>query len=135
MPLKPEGKIVTVKGTEYRMYPISVLSTRLSEALGANRTSQTIRKWESAGVLPPCIFRLGSKRMYHSAQIDLICHIAKEENIRQGLSLSLTNFSSRVFKEMKELNKLLTTGKYIEPTPKAKAHKKLKRLVKGAVKK
>lgn len=107
MPILPEGKEYNINGNKLTLYPISVLATKLSEALGDERTTQTIRKWEVQGIIPPAIFRVGQKRLYAQEQIDCICRIAKECNIRQGVSLSLTNFSVRLFQEMKIINRKL----------------------------
>lgn len=107
MPILPEGKKYTFNGKQVTLYPISVLAKNLSEALGDERTTQTIRKWEVQGIIPPAIFRAGQKRLYTREQIDAICKIAKECNIRQGVSLSLTSFSVRVYAELKEINKKL----------------------------
>ena len=47
MPLLPEGKRNTQSGgKKMTLYPISYLAKRLSEELGDERTTQTIRKWE-----------------------------------------------------------------------------------------
>lgn len=107
MPILPTGKEYTINGKKLTLYPISVLAKELSEALGDERTTQTIRKWEVQGIIPPAIFRTGQKRLYAKEQIETICRIAKECNIRQGVSMSLTNFSVRVFEELKEVNKKL----------------------------
>lgn len=107
MPILPEGKEYNINGKKHMLYPISVLAKSLSDALGDERTTQTIRKWEVQGIIPPAIFRVGQKRLYAQEQIDIICNIAKECNIRQGVSLSLTNFSVRVFEEMRAINRKL----------------------------
>ena len=107
MPLLPEGKEYTIRGKKMTLYPISYLAKRLSEELGDERTTQTIRKWERAGVIPPAIFRVGGKRLYHKKQVDVICKCAKEAGIRQGVSLALTDFSVKVWEQMREVNKKL----------------------------
>lgn len=107
MPMSPKGKVYNVRGKEFRLFPISVLASELSKALGTERTTQTIRKWESKGILPYATFRTGNKRLYTMEQIKCICRVAKEENIRQGYSLSLTNFSIRVEEELRKINRKL----------------------------
>lgn len=107
MPISPTGKKYNINGKELTLYPISVLAKRLSKALGDERTTQTIRKWEKNGVIPPAIFRVGQKRLYAKEQMEVICRVAKECGIRQGVAISLTNFSVRVFEEMKEVNNKL----------------------------
>jgi hypothetical protein len=107
MPISMEGKEYNINGKTLTLFPISALAKNLSEALGDERTTQTIRKWEVQGIIPPAIFRVGQKRLYAKEQIDIICKIAKECNIRQGVSLSLTNFSVKVFEEMRIINRKL----------------------------
>lgn len=105
MPISKEGKEYTFNGKKLMLYPISVLAEKLSEALGDGRTTQTIRKWEVNKVIPPAIFRVGQKRLYTMEQIETICKVAKECGIKQGYSLALTNFSVRVWEEMRLLNR------------------------------
>lgn len=105
MPLKLDGKEYTIKGKRMKLYPISYLAKELSKALGDTRTTQTIRKWERSGVIPPAIFRVGGKRLYHKKQINTICKCADEAGIRQGVSLSMTDFSKEVWEQMKKVNK------------------------------
>jgi DNA-binding transcriptional MerR regulator len=107
MPILPKGKTYNINGKDMTLYPISVLAKSLSEAIGDERTTQTVRKWEVQGIIPPAIFRVGQKRLYAREQIDAICKIAKDCNIRQGVSLTLTNFSVRVYQELKIVNKKL----------------------------
>jgi DNA-binding transcriptional MerR regulator len=107
MPVSQEGKEHVVNGKKIMLYPISVLAERLSKALGDERTTQTIRKWETNKIIPPATFRNGDKRLYAKEQIDVICKIAKECGIKQGYSLSLTNFSVRVWEEMRKVNRKL----------------------------
>ena len=83
MPMSPKGKVLNINGRDITLYPISVLAQRLTKALKDERTTQTLRKWEVKGVIPPAIFRAGQKRLYAKEQIDCICKIAKECNIRQ----------------------------------------------------
>lgn len=105
MPLKPEGRVIRFKGIEVRLYPISKLAEEVSKALKSERTTQTIRKWEIKGVLPPAMFKISGNRMYSMEQIKCIAKIAKEENIKQGCSESMARFSSRVEKELLKINK------------------------------
>lgn len=87
-------------GEKITLYPIS----RLAEELG--RTSQTIRKWEIAGILPKAIFKdKNGRRMYSWEQIETIVQIAEECNIRQGYSVSNTSFPSKVHDALNTLNK------------------------------
>lgn len=112
MPITHKGKQCKIKlesGTSvvYTLYPISYVSKCLSEALGSTKSTQTIRKWEEAKIIPPCILRVRNVRLYHQEQIDLLCRIAKEENIRQGKSFTESTFRERMWAEMTELNNRL----------------------------
>lgn len=101
------GRPFKVKGKKVLLYPISTLASELTRVLKENRTTQTIRKWEVKGVLPNATFRFKGKRFYAEEQIRTICKVAKECNIKQGASLTLTNFSIRVKEELAEVNKEL----------------------------
>lgn len=105
MPISQTGIKKTVNGKELTLYPISVLADRLSMTLESPRTTQTIRKWELNGVIPPAIFRVGNKRLYTMEQIDCICRVAEECDIRQGASLGLTQFSLKLFEELRKVNR------------------------------
>jgi len=107
MPISQAGIKKSVNGVELTLYPISVLADRLSMTLETSRSTQTIRKWEVAGIIPPAIFRVGNKRLYAMEQIDCICKVAEECNIRQGASIELTQFSIRVFNELRVVNREL----------------------------
>lgn len=107
MPVDKSGKFYSVKGQEKKLFPISVLAERLSKALKDERTTQTIRKWEKSKIIPPATFRIGGKRLYAEEQIEAICRVAKECNIKQGYSLHLTNFSVRVWEELRIVNRKL----------------------------
>lgn len=106
MPLMETGKVYRVKGKELRLYPIGKLVSELGKS-GYYRDAQTIRKWEVAGVIPQTPFRFGGKRLYAMEQIEAICQIAKECDIRQGVAIGKTDFSERVFEELREVNKNL----------------------------
>ena len=87
-------------GVVVELYPICVLA----EELG--RTSQTVTKWEVAGILSKPTFRdKNGRRMYSREQIDTIVRIAEECNIRQGYSVSNTSFPSKVHEALAEVNK------------------------------
>lgn len=97
----------TEDGLDRTFYTITELTERLSEAIKSARTIQTIRKWENFGRIPPALFRYGNKRYYSLEQVELICKIAKEENIASKSPLAMSKFSKRVFAEMEELNKTM----------------------------
>lgn len=89
----PNGNIITV-------YYVG----KLAEELG--RTSQTIRKWEVAGILPKPLFKdkMG-RRMYSEEQIEVIVECAMSSNIRQGYSVANTSFADKVHDALAILNK------------------------------
>lgn len=88
-----------INGEEVTLYPIS----RLAHELG--RTTQTIRKWEIAGILPLPIFKdKNGRRLYSLEQIEVIVDCAIKSNVRQGYSVLNTNFSPRVHDALEKLN-------------------------------
>jgi DNA-binding transcriptional MerR regulator len=115
MPLDIDGKDYTIKGLgNIKLFPIAKLSQALTDA-DIPRDTQTIRKWELSGVLPKAIFRKGGKRLYSTEQIKCIVKVAKECNIKRGLSIEQTEFITRVAEELSKINK-----KYIEKMKSAK---------------
>lgn len=82
----------------------------LANALG--RTTNTIRKWEIAGVIPdPCFQDANGRRLYSQEQIDAIVRCAEEAKIKQGLSISNTSFSQWCHKELDALKEKYKGGK------------------------
>ena len=67
-----------ITGRSTTLYNIGVVA----EAIG--RTSQTIRKWEVGGVIPPTPFRQKGKRLYSKEHIDVIVKCAEQAKIMQG---------------------------------------------------
>ena len=97
-PIKP--KTIKVKGEEVEIYYINEL------AMALGRTTQTIRKWEIAGVIPNSCFKdKNGRRMYTAEQIQIIVEIAEKCQIKQGQSIANTSFSRRVHKALEEHNK------------------------------
>ena len=84
-------------GRKTTLYSIATLA----EALG--RTSQTIRKWEVAGILPETPFRLKGKRMYSEEHIDAVVRCAEKAKISSGNPISNTNFSKNLYKEFERI--------------------------------
>lgn len=109
--MKIEGKFISVQGVTLEVFPISVLVDKLNKITNQERTPQTIRKWELKGVIPKCSFRYKSRRYFHMKQIEAICKIAKEEDIRQGRDFADTNFVARVWEELPKLTKSLVGEK------------------------
>lgn len=92
-------KIITLpNGEELELFYIGTLAT----ALG--RTTNAIRKWEIAGVIPdPCFRDENGRRLYTQEQIDAIVRCAERAKIKQGLSIADTSFSTWVHKELAKL--------------------------------
>ena len=89
----------TNKETGYSttLYNINVLANWLG------RTSQTIRKWEIAGVIPKTPFKSDGKRLYSKEQIDILVECAEKANISTGKKMSQTNFTRNVQKKWQKL--------------------------------
>ena len=98
----PRGREVeytSPTGKKTTLYNIGVLA----EALG--RTSQTIRKWEIWGVIPPTPFKTKEgKRLYSKEHIDAIVKCAESSHIMQGSNISSTVFAKKVYKEFQKVN-------------------------------
>jgi hypothetical protein len=95
-----EYPYTTKTGIETKLYNIGTL------AMHIGRTSQTIRKWEIGGIIPPTPFKDNrGGRLYAKEHIDAIVKIAEECKIKQGATLGLTNFSDRVYKEFEKIRK------------------------------
>jgi hypothetical protein len=85
-------------GTEIELFYIGALAS----ALG--RSTNAIRKWEIAGVIPdPCFKDDMGRRLYSQEQIDAIVSCAERAHIKQGLSIANTSFSVWVHKELAAL--------------------------------
>ena len=84
-------------GRKTTLYNIGVVA----EAIG--RTSQTIRKWEVGGVIPPTPFKQKGKRLYSKEHIDAIVKCAESSHILQGSNISQTAFSQKLYKEFQRI--------------------------------
>ncbi len=102
MNMPPYGREIpytSPTGVKTTLYSISVLASRLG------RTSQTVRKWEIAGILPPTPFKINGVRLYSEEHIESIVRSAEKSKIKQGKCLCNTQFSNRIYKDFKELHK------------------------------
>lgn len=82
----------------------------LASALG--RTTNTVRKWEIAGVIPdPCFQDPYGRRLYSQEQIDVIVKCAERAKIKQGSSIANTSFSQWCHKELEKLKEKYKGGK------------------------
>ena len=89
-----------VTGRKTTLYNIGVVA----EAIG--RTSQTIRKWEVGGVIPPTPFKQKGKRLYSKEHIDAIVMCADKSRLKQGSGVSKTTFSEKLYIEFQKVNDL-----------------------------
>lgn len=89
-----------ITGRKTTLYNIGVVA----EAIG--RTSQTIRKWEVGGVIPPTPFKQKGKRLYSKEHIDAIVKCAESSHIMQGSQVSQTAFSKKLYREFQKVNDL-----------------------------
>lgn len=89
-----------ITGRSTILYNIGVVA----EAIG--RTSQTIRKWEVGGVIPPTPFKQKGKRLYSKEHIDAIVKCAESSHILQGSKVSQTAFSKKLYREFQKVNDL-----------------------------
>lgn len=99
MPWGKEIPYTSPTGIKTTLYNIGTLA----EALG--RTSQTIRKWEIGGVIPPTPFKHNNQRMYSKEHIEALVRGAEKSKIKQGSSICQTAFTKRAFKDFDEINK------------------------------
>lgn len=84
-------------GKETTLYSIGVLAN----ALG--RTTQTVRKWEIGGIIPPTPFKVQGHRFYSKEHIEKILESAEKSHIKQGKRVANTKFSERLYKDFDEL--------------------------------
>lgn len=105
-----------ITGYKTTLYNIGVVA----EAIG--RTSQTIRKWEVGGVIPPTPFKQKGKRLYSKEHIDAIVKCAEKSRLKQGSGVSKTMFSDRLYKEFQKVNDLF----FKDDTKENKKHGKVK---------
>lgn len=92
--------MIEIDGVEHEFFQIGAL------AMALGRTSGTVRKWITNGVIPKARYRTsspdavrGSRRLWTRAQIEGITRIAREEGLMAHgpCYVSTTEFSARVF--------------------------------------
>jgi len=111
MPLLTDGKEYEIdKIGKIILFPISKISQALTDA-GYPRDTQTIRKWEGAGILPKTPFRHGGKRLYSQEHVDIIVKAVVECNLTQGTAFHFTPFKETIAKYWVEVNRKLVRGK------------------------
>lgn len=87
-------------GEDIELYYIGTLAS----ALG--RASDTIRKWEIAGIIPDPFFKDShGRRLYSKEQIEAVVRCAERAKIKQGASIAGTSFSRWCHIELEELRK------------------------------
>lgn len=98
--------LYTVAGETQEFYFIGQLAKAL------NRSSVTLRRWESDGTIPASIYNApsytddprGRRRIYSRAQVEGIVRIAAEEGLLDpARRVNSTNFSARVRALFKDL--------------------------------
>jgi hypothetical protein len=97
---QPWGKVIpytSPNGRTTTLYNIGYLAEQVG------RTSQTIRRWEIAGVLPPTPFRQQGKRLYSQEHVDAVVRCAEKYRITLGIQLP-KGFAKSLYKEFQELN-------------------------------
>ena len=99
-PYSREVPYTSPTGVKTVLYSIKTLAERLG------RTTQTVRKWEIGGIIPPTPFKIGNDRYYSEEHIRAIVNSAEKSKIKAGKQLSNTQFSSRCYRDFEELNKL-----------------------------
>jgi hypothetical protein len=93
-------KFTTPSGQTVELFYIGTLAY----ALG--RSTNAIRKWEIAGVIPNTCFKdKFGRRMYSQEQIDAIVECAEKAQVKQGYSIANTSFKSWVHKKLDLINK------------------------------
>lgn len=101
-----EYRVAEINGEPVKLYYIGVLAQRLS------RTTVAVRMWENKGIIPKTWFRdKFGKRLYTAEQIEAIVHSADVNNIMQGRSIALTNFSEDCHNAFEELHEKYFGGK------------------------
>ena len=105
IPYSREVPYTTPSRIETTLYSISTLAERLG------RTSQTVRKWEIGGIIPPTPFKIKGQRFYSEEHIQAIVDSAEKSKIKAGKSIGNTQFSNRCYREFERLNKLFFGGK------------------------
>lgn len=96
----PWGRAITYTsptGKETTLYNIGMIA----DAIG--RTSQTIRKWEISGIIPPTPFKQGTKRLYSKEHVECLVRNVEKYHVTMGVRIS-KSFSKKVYKEFQEIN-------------------------------
>lgn len=98
MPARKRAKVTLPNGNSVELYSIGELAFRLG------RATDTVRKWEIGGIIPPtCFHDRNGCRMYTLEQINLIVDTATECRILQGRYLSVSGFPKKLAERWKPL--------------------------------
>ena len=81
----------------------TVLSNIGVVANAIGRTSQTVRKWEVAGIIPPSPFKQGNKRLYAQEHVDILVEGVEKYHVCMGQAIS-PYFKRFVYKEFQKIN-------------------------------
>jgi hypothetical protein len=75
-------KLLTFNGVESAFYTIGEVAFKLG------RQSQTVRKWETTGIIPTSGIRnQAGRRLYSQEMLDVLIAAAKKYDIRQGYEI------------------------------------------------
>ena len=72
-------------------YPIGELASRMK------RSSDSIRNMIKRNLLPDTPFKINDRRYFTDEQMNLIVNVAKECNIRNGVSFEKCDFTRRIY--------------------------------------
>jgi len=86
----PTGKTTT-------LYNIGVIA----EAIG--RSSQTVRKWEVAGTIPPTPFKQNGKRLYSKEHINALVKCVEKYKVTMGQQIPVS-FRRAIYAEFQRIN-------------------------------
>lgn len=101
-----EDRVCILNGNKVRLFYIGSLAKAM------NRTTTSIRIWESRGIIPESWFKdKFGKRLYTKEQIDIIVQCAEECDIKQGRKMSMTDFSAKCHERFDELHNKYFGGK------------------------
>ena len=91
MGARKRAKVTLPNGSSVELYSIGELAFRVG------RTTEIVRKWEIAGIIPPtCFHDRNGCRMYTLEQINLIVDTATECRLFRGRQISKTGFPKKL---------------------------------------
>lgn len=95
---KKRTSVLLPNGERVDLYSIGELAFRIG------RTTEVVRKWEIAGIIPPtCFHDKNGCRMYTLEQINLIVDTATACRLSRGRQISKTGFPQKLAKQWQPL--------------------------------